>query len=108
MLKFMLLPLLFLTLGAAPAAALAADDPTATVVAVDGNQVTLKVTADVPTWAKPGAYLKASDTDGKIVVRRGKIAKVENGTILLSSAEAKNVKVGKVYKIAKARVNEGC
>lgn len=107
MLKFLLLPLLFLTLNTTPTSAAPAD-PTATVVAVDGNQVTMKVTAETPSWAKPGAYLKATDADGKMIVRRGKIAKVDGGTIILTSADAKNLQVGKVYKVAKARVNEGC
>lgn len=107
MFKFLLLPLMLLTLGASPVAA-AADDPSGTIVSVEGNQVTLKVTGETPAWARSGAYLKATDDKGKIVLRRGKISKVDGGTIVLTSAEAKNVKVGTAYKLAKARVNEGC
>lgn len=107
MLKYLFLPLLLLTLGVSSARA-AADDPTGKVTSVEGNQVTLQVTGDMPMWARTGGYLKAIDSDGKVVVRRGKIAKVEGRTVVITSAEAKEVKVGKVYKLGKARVNEGC
>jgi hypothetical protein len=107
MLKYLFLPLLLLTLGVSSASA-AADDPTGTVTAVEGNQVTLEVSGDMPTWARKGAYVKATSPEGKVVLRGAKIVKVEGKTITVTSVQAKDLKSGKVYKLAKTRVNEGC
>jgi hypothetical protein len=107
MLKYLFLPMLLLTLGISSARA-AVDGPTGKIMSVEGSQVTLQVAGEMPMWARSGGYLKAFDAEGKIVVRRGKIAKVEGSTLIFTSAEAKELKVGKLYKLAKARVNEGC
>lgn len=107
MLKYLLLPLLFLTLGSAPASAFA-DDPSGKVTAVEGNQVTLEVTGDMPAWARKGGYVKATSAEGKLVLRGGKITKIEGNTITITATQAKAMTVGKSYKLAKARVNEGC
>lgn len=106
MLKYFFLPLLLLTIGFSSARA--ADDPTGKVTSVEGGQVTLQVTGELPMWAKKGLYLKATDSEGKVILRRGKITKLEGDILTVTSTEAKNVKVGKVYKLAKQRVNEGC
>lgn len=107
MLKYLLLPLLLLTLNVTPASA-AADDPAGTVTAVEGNQVTLTVAGDMPAWARKGAYVKATDSDGKVVLRGAKIVKAEGNTLTVTSVQAKDVKTGKAYKLVKTRVNEGC
>jgi uncharacterized Zn-binding protein involved in type VI secretion len=107
MLKYLFLPMLLLTLGFSSASA-AADDPTGKVTAVEGNQVTLEVSGDMPTWARKGAYVKATSSEGKVVLRGAKIVKVEGKAITVTSVQAKDVQSGKVYKLAKTRVNEGC
>ena len=107
MLKYLFLPMLLLTLGFSSASA-AVDDPSGKVTSVEGNQVTLEVTGDMPTWARKGGYVKATNSEGKIILRGAKIVKVEGNTLTVTSTQAKDLKAGKVYKIAKARVNEGC
>ncbi|MDQ8154710.1 MAG: hypothetical protein P3B98_08605 [Gemmatimonadota bacterium] len=107
MFKYLLLPLMLLTLGVAPTSA-TADDPSAKVTAVEGSQVTLEITDEMPTWARKGGYLKATNAEGKIVVRGAKIMKVEGKSITVTSTQAKDLKVGTTYKVAKTRVNEGC
>lgn len=105
--KFLFLPMLLLTLGFSSASA-AADDPSGKVTTVEGNLVTLEVTGDMPTWARKGGYVKATNSAGKIILKGAKIVKVEGNTITVTSTQAKELKAGTVYKIAKARVNEGC
>lgn len=105
--KYLFLPMLLLTLGFSSANA-AADDPSGTVTSVEGNLVTLEVTGDMPTWARKGGYVKATSAEGKIILKGAKIVKVEGNTLTVTSVQAKELKAGKVYKIAKARVNEGC
>lgn len=106
MLKYLFLPMLLLTLGFSSASA-AADDPSGKVTSVEGNQVTLEVTGDMPTWARKGGYVKAT-SEGKIILKGAKIVKVEGKSLTVTSIQAKDLKAGKVYKLAKARVNEGC
>ena len=107
MLKYLLLPMLFLTLGFSSARA-AADDPTGKVTSVEGSQVTLEVVGEMPTWARKGGYLKATTAEGKVILRGGKITKIEGNILTATSAEAKEMRVGKIYKLWRGRVNEGC
>lgn len=107
MLRYLLLPMLLLTLGFSSANA-AADDPTGTVTTVSGNQVTLEVSGDMPTWARKGAYVKATNAEGKVILRGAKIVKIEGKILTVTTVQAKDLQSGKVYKLAKARVTEGC
>jgi hypothetical protein len=107
MLKYLYLPMLLLTLGFSPANA-APDDPAGTVTSVEGTQVTLTVTGAMPTWARKGGYVSAFTAEGKLVVRGAKIVKVDGNILTVTSPKAKELKVGKAYKLAKARVTEGC
>ncbi len=107
MFKYLFLPMLLLTLGFSSASA-SASDPSGKVASVEGNQVTLEVSGDMPTWARKGGYVKATNDEGKIVLRGAKIIKIEGNTITVTSTQAKDLKVGKAYKLAKARVTEGC
>lgn len=105
--KLLLLPFLLLALTFSSAGATTVD-PTGKVASIEGNQVTVEVTGEMPSWARKGGYVKATGADGKLVLRGGKVIKVEGNIITLTSAQAKSLKVGVVYKLAKARVTEGC
>jgi len=107
MLKYALIPLMFLTLGFS-APKVVDNDPTGKVTSVEGNLVTLDVTGEMPTWAKKGGYLKATSAEGKVILRGAKIAKVEGNLITVSTAKAKDMTVGEVYKLGKGKVAEGC
>ena len=89
MLKYLFLPMLLLTLGFSSASA-AVDDPSGKVTSVEGNQVTLEVTGDMPTWARKGGYVKATNSEGKIILRGAKIVKVEGNTLTVTSTQAKD------------------
>ncbi len=110
MLKFLLVPFMMLTLGAVPAtpAAFAADDPTGKVTAVEGNLVTMEVTGELPFWLKKGAVLRATNAEGKAILRGAKISDIKGTVVVLTTARAKEMTVGEVYKLARGKAAAGC
>jgi hypothetical protein len=108
MLKYFLFPLLFLTLGFSTPTVTTDDEPSGKVTAIEGNVVTMEVTGELPAWAKKGGYLKATDADGKVVLRGAKISKAETGVIAVSTPKAKDMVVGGVYKLARGKAAAGC
>ncbi|MBM3906571.1 MAG: hypothetical protein FJ363_00690 [Gemmatimonadetes bacterium] len=110
MLKFLLLPFLFLTLGAAPAVrtAPADDEPTGKVTAVEGNLVTMEVTGELQVWMKKGAYLRATNAEGKAILRGAKIHDIKGTVVIVTTTRAKDMTVGEVYKLARGKASAGC
>ncbi len=107
MLKYLLLPLMFLTLGFS-SPPVVDDDLTGKVTAIEGNVVTMEVTGELPAWARKGGYLKVTDADGKVILRGAKITKSESGIIVVHAAKAKDLAVGTVYKLGRGKPAVGC
>ncbi len=107
MFKYLLVPLLFLTLGFS-APRVPDDEPTAKVTAVEGNQVTFKVTGELPAWVKQGGVLRAADHTGKMIFRVSKITKVDGSIVVVTTTMAKQMVVGAAYKLARGKAAAGC
>jgi hypothetical protein len=110
MLKFLLLPLMMLTLSAAPAspAAFTDDDPTGKVTAIEGNLVTIEVAGELPFWLKKGAFLRTTNAEGKAILRGAKITDIKGTLVVVTTTRAKDMTVGEVYKLARGKASAGC
>lgn len=108
MFKYLLVPLMLLTFGLAPASFAADGELTGKVVAIDGNVVKLDVTGEMPSWAKKGGYLRTTTTDGKLIFRGAKISSVEGNVITVNTPRAKEKTVGGIYKLARGKASAGC
>lgn len=106
-LKFLLVPLALLVLGAV-SPAMAADDPVGKVTAIEGKVVTIEVTGDMPAWAKKGGYLRTTTMEGKVIFRGAKITAVEGNVITVNTVKAKEKTVGVTYKLARGKPSAGC
>jgi hypothetical protein len=107
MLKYLMIPVMLLTLGFSSAMA-ADDDPTGKATSVEGNVVTLAVTGEMPAWAKKGGYVRTTNAEGKVILRGGKIANIEGNVITVNTAKAKDMVVGEVYTLARGKAAAGC
>jgi len=106
-LKFLLVPLALLVLGALTPAA-AADDPLGKVTSIEGQIVTVEVSGDMPAWAKKGAYLRTTTQGGKVIFRGAKISAVEGNVITVNTVRAKEKTVGTTYQIFRGKPSAGC
>lgn len=107
MLKYLLLPLMFLTLAFQPARA-ADDELSGKVTAIEGTVVTMEVMGEMPAWLKKGAYLRTTTAEGKVILRGAKITEVTGNIIVVKTPRAKDKVVGQVYKLAKGKAAAGC
>ncbi|MDP2137212.1 MAG: hypothetical protein Q8J74_05110 [Candidatus Didemnitutus sp.] len=107
MIKSLLITVLFVAFGLT--SALAADEGlTGKVTAIDGQQVRIEASAELPTWAKKGGYLRAVNEAGKLVLRGAKITGVEGNVIILTTSKANEMKVGEMYTLGKGKASAGC
>ena len=81
---------------------------TGKVIAIEGNQVQIEVSGDLPAWAKKGGYLRATMSDGKLLLRGAKITGAEGKVITTTTPKAKEMKVGDVYTLGKGKASAGC
>jgi hypothetical protein len=88
----------------------AADEAALTgkVAAIDGNNVKIQISGELPAWAKKGGYLRATTADGKLLLRGAKITAAEAGVITVTTTKAKEMKVGDTYTLAKGKASAGC
>lgn len=107
MLKLLLVPLMMLTLGAAPPMS-ADDELTGKVTAIEGNLVTMEVTGEQPFWLKKGAYLRATNAEGKAILRGAKVNDIKGTVVVVTATRAKEMTVGEVYKLARGKASAGC
>ena len=105
--NFLLVLLAILVLGAANPV-MAADDPVGKVTAIDGKNVTIEVSGDMPVWAKKGAYLRTTTMANKVIVRGAKITGVEGKIITVDTVRAKEKTEGTTYKIFRGKPSAGC
>jgi hypothetical protein len=78
------------------------------VIAIEGSSVQIEVTGDLPVWAKKGGYLRATMSDGKLLLRGAKITGSEGKVITITTTKAKEMKVGDVYTLGKGKASAGC
>lgn len=99
----------FVLLAFGVVAAIAADEALAgKVIAIEGNQVQIEVAGEMPAWAKKGGYLRATMSDGKLLLRGAKITASDGKVITVTTPKAKEMKVGDVYTLAKGKASAGC
>lgn len=106
-LRFLLLPIVLLLLGALTPA-LAADGPVGKVTSITGKVVTIEVSGEMPSWAKKGGYLRTTTMDGKVIFRGAKITAVDGNVITVNTVRAKEKTVGTTYKLARGKASAGC
>lgn len=78
------------------------------VAAIEGNTVKIEVSGELPVWVKKGGYLRATAADGKLLLRGAKIVAAEGGVITVTTAKAKEMKVGDTYSLGKGKASAGC
>jgi hypothetical protein len=107
MIKKLFLSFLILFFGAT--AAMASDTgPSGKAIAIDGDSVQFEVTGDLPSWARKGGYLRAADSEGKLILRGAKITAVEGKVVTVTSSKAAEIKVGDSYAVGKGKASAGC
>lgn len=107
MIKTLFVSLMLLALGVV--SALAADEnQTGKIIAIEGNQVQIEVTGEMPAWAKKGGYLRATLPDGKLLLRGAKITGVEGKVMTITTTKAKEMSVGTNLALAKGKASAGC
>ncbi|BET67882.1 hypothetical protein ASA1KI_28000 [Opitutales bacterium ASA1] len=109
MIKKLVLSFLVLFFFAGAGAAVASESgPSATAIAIDGDSVQFEVTGDLPSWARKGGYLRAADSEGKLILRGAKITAVEGKVVTVTSSKAAEIKVGETYVVGKGKASAGC
>jgi hypothetical protein len=110
MIKKLFISLMILAFGltAARAADAATDVSNGKVAAISGNNVKIEIVGDAAAWIKKGAYVRALNEKGTLVLRGAKILAVDGNVITVQSALAKDLKVGDSYKMSKGKPSAGC
>jgi len=108
MLKKLLLSIILIAFGFVYAQAADEAALTGKVATIEGNTVKIEVSGEMPAWAKKGCYLRATTGEGKLLLRGAKITGAEASVIIISTAKAKEMKVGDVYTLAKGKASAGC
>lgn len=108
MIKKLILPFFILFFGLAATAWASEDGPSGTVLAVEGSQVQIEMSGDLPSWARKGGYLRAVAADGQLILRGAKIVSVEGKVITVTSTKAAEMKVGDRYTLGKGKASAGC
>lgn len=107
MIKKLLLAFTLLAFGLV--SALAADKAqTGKVISIEGSIVKIEVAGPMPAWAKKGAFLRAVTSTNELLLRGAKITAIDGAVMIITTAKAKEMKVGDVYTIAKGVASAGC
>jgi hypothetical protein len=86
----------------------AEEGPAGKVLSIEGSNVKIEITGEIPSWARKGGYLRAVTGDGKLFLRGAKIIGVEKNVIEVSTTRAKEIKVGDQYTVGKGKASAGC